>query len=140
MADNPRELIAALLELLDKAIDVASKLEGSELGTDLQTVRDKLGDLREAVVELREENVELRERVRTLEASFGKREELVRHKGVYWVRRDPDPWCPVCWEKDQAALHLNRTDLLAGRLCQCPKCGYNVNLDNAYPPREWQED
>jgi hypothetical protein len=139
MTGNPRELIAASLELVDRAHDAAKELEGSELGADLVAVKLKLGELREAVLALREENADLHERVRTLEVSFTKRHELVRHKGVFWERGDPDPWCPVCWEKDQAALHLNRTDLLAGRLCQCPRCNYNVNLDNAYPPREWED-
>ena len=136
MTDTPRELIAASLEIID---EVAGQLDG-DAAEQLGAARDKLRDLRDAVVTLREENAELRERVRTLEASFGKREELVRHKGVYWVRGDPDPWCPVCWEKDQRSLHLARTDILAGRLCQCPHCGYNANLDNVYPPREWQDD
>lgn len=136
MVDTPRELIAASLKILD---EVGEKLEG-DAADSVRKARDKLNELREAVLALREENMELRERVTTLEASFGKQEELERHKGVYWVRGDPDPWCPVCWEKDQRALHLARTDILAGRLCQCPVCGYNANLDNVYPPREWQDD
>ena len=140
MAETPRELIAATLQLVDKALGVARELEGSGLETTLASIHSKLTELREAVLTLGEENLALSEKLRKVDASLVKGDELVRHRGVYWVRNDPDPWCPVCWERDHVALHLARTDLLAGRLCQCPQCGYNANLDNTYPPRDWQDD
>jgi hypothetical protein len=139
MAENLRELIATVLQLVDKAQDNASQLDGSDLGSQLASIRAKLQDLRDAITNLREENADLRDRLLSVDGAARRREDLVRHKGVYWLREDPDPWCPICWEKDQVTLHMARTDLLAGRLCQCPRCGYNVNLDNVYPPREWQE-
>jgi hypothetical protein len=136
---NPRQLITTSLELVGKLNEEAKKLGVAELADDLGTLKGNLQDLREAVLELRESNDALRERVKTLEDAARVRPNLVRHKGVYWVKDDPEPWCPMCWEKDQIALHINRTDLMAGRLCACPRCGYNVNLDNTAPPKEWTE-
>ncbi|OGR12554.1 MAG: hypothetical protein A2341_12610 [Deltaproteobacteria bacterium RIFOXYB12_FULL_58_9] len=134
-----REIIASSLELIKKLEGVAGEVDNAELIDGLASLREQVQRLREEVLDLSEKDLELRKRVETLESSLVMKPDLVRHKGVYWIKGDSEPWCPVCWDKDQTALHLNRTDLMAGRLCACPQCGYNVNLDNTYPPREWSE-
>ncbi len=138
-AGNPRELLAQLGEQLKQLADQAKQANAQASIELAGQARATLADLREAVLEQREEHEALRQRVATLEEAARVRPTLVRHKGVYWLRGDSEPWCPTCWEKDQVALHLNRTDLLAGRLCACPRCNYNVNLDNTSPPKDWLE-
>jgi hypothetical protein len=136
---DAQQLLAETMEVIKNAYETARQLEGTELAAELMTARENLMSLREAFADLDAAKQKLRARVETLEASLVAKPDLVRHKGVYWVRGDAEPWCPQCWEKDHVALHLNRTDLLAGRLCVCSRCNYNVNLDHTYPPREWEE-
>lgn len=28
------------------------------------------------------------------------------HRGLYWNRNDPIPFCPVCWHEKDKAVHL----------------------------------
>jgi len=96
----------------------------------LMLAREGLQDVREGFASIQGELVALRE-------SLQMKAELVRHQGVYWTRGDPDPWCPHCWEHEQRAVHMNPTAVLAGRLCECKRCSYSVNIDNVAPPKKW---
>lgn len=134
-----KEVVAEAVELIRGAQDAARELGNEDLNAKLMEARERLGTVREALLEAREESAALEERVKTLERSFELKPTLVRNKGCYWVKADPDPWCPVCWERDQKALHLNRSDLMAGRLCSCPVCQFSANLDTTSPPKVWPD-
>ena len=117
----------------------AKEEANSSLADGLMGVRENLQDIREAMTALEEEKAQSLQRIRELEESLKLKAVLVRHQGVYWSKGDSDPWCPNCWENEQRAVHMNPTAVLAGRLCVCQRCDYNVNLDNVSPPKQWPE-
>lgn len=134
-----KQAIAEAVDLIREAQDIAKALEQTELVAKLMDARERLGTLREALLEVREQSATLEDRVTELEHSLELKPSLVRHGGIYWAKDDPDPWCPNCWERDHKAIHLSRTDLMAGRLCSCAICQYSVNLDHTQPPKTWPE-
>ncbi|MBI3178433.1 MAG: hypothetical protein HYZ27_02155 [Deltaproteobacteria bacterium] len=129
-----KQLMSDTMAQLKSAYD---KAQGTDVAPLLMAVRESIGALREAVLEIREQNAALKERGAGLEEALRLKPSLVRHRGVYWTKGDPDPWCPTCWEIDHRAIHLNRSDLMAGRLCSCSRCQYSVSLDVVSPPKEW---
>ncbi|MEE8410580.1 MAG: hypothetical protein V3T05_13340, partial [Myxococcota bacterium] len=115
------------------------ELDADGLKSKLMDLRENVGTIREYVLELREQKVALEERLKAVTESLALEPKLLRHKGVFWLEDDPDPWCPQCWEIDHIAVHLNRSHLMAGRLCSCKRCEYAVSLDHTSPPEEWPE-
>ena len=134
---DPSKLAGEAIELIKAAHDSVKDAGLTQAADKLMDIREKLGSVRESVLVVREDNLALLERIKTLEGSLHIRATLVRNKGVYWAEDDPDPWCPNCWEHQQRAVHLNRSDLMAGRLCTCVTCQYSVNLDHTAPPKDW---
>lgn len=126
LKDQVRELQRRLRSAHEAAKD-ASADAVSEL---LLQARENLQDIAEGIGALQDEQ-------RALKQSLELKPQLVPHKGVYWKRDDPDPWCARCWEVDHRAVHLGRSDVLAGRLLTCPRCGASVNLDFVSPPKRW---
>lgn len=136
---NPKKLLSDTVELIKAAQKDAKEEEFDGLKAKLMELRESVGTIREYVLELREEKVAIEERLKEVTDSLAFVPKLVRHKGVFWQQHDPDPWCPQCWEIDHVAVHLNRSDLMAGRLCSCKRCEYAVSLDHTAPPEEWPE-
>ena len=70
----------------------------------LETIQDKLVDIKTAVADAAEENRTLRREIDELKrmADFGNAFEL--KEGVYW--RENVPYCPVCWEVDRKPVRL----------------------------------
>jgi hypothetical protein len=134
-----KQVIGDTVALIKEAQEIAKGLEQADLATKLMDAREHLGTLREALLEERDKSTAQEQRIRDLERSLELQPRLLRHMGVYWAQDDPDPWCPTCWERDHRAIHLSRTDLMAGRLCSCTVCQYSVNLDNTRPPKTWPE-
>lgn len=133
------QVIGEAVQLIKEAQEIAKRLERNDLAEKLMDARERLGTLREALFGMREQSAVLEERVKELERSLQLKPSLVRHMGAYWAKDDPDPWCPSCWEKEHNAIHLSRTDLMAGRLCSCSVCQYSVNLDTTRPPKSWPD-
>lgn len=123
------------VEIVKAAYKTCKDREGQqELAEQLMELRESLQVIREAVTELTEERQALKDRVASLEASLVLKAELIRHAGVYWKRDDPEPWCPNCWENHQRAVHLNKSNVLAGRLMECSVCHFDVNMDTLSRP------
>jgi hypothetical protein len=135
---TPEELLARSIDLVKDAYKTSKKTEANgEITEALMEVREHLQLVRESFGDLRDQTRSLAERVRELEQSLEASPELVRSAGVYWKKNDPDPWCPICYDKDQRTVHLNATAVLAGRLLNCPVCNFDVNRDNVQPPKKW---
>jgi len=133
------QVIKSLLQDLKDAQSFCKDQDNSQLAGRLLDARENLQSLREEIATLDDERSKQSERIDELVRSMRLTPELVRHMGVYWVKGDSDPWCPHCWEHEQRAVHLNPTDILAGRLCVCKRCEHSINLDNATPPKEWRD-
>jgi hypothetical protein len=129
------ELISHILDRVKAAYERAKTTGDRDLLDSLSEARESMLELREKQAALEAEKAELIRRVEAA-APDPLAPALVRHTGVYWAQGDPDPWCPSCWETDRKALHLNPTGLMAGRMVECRRCHYSINLDNVTPPKK----
>ncbi|MBZ5728555.1 MAG: hypothetical protein LAP87_26680 [Acidobacteriia bacterium] len=71
----------------------------------LDTIQDKLVDVKTALADADEENRALLRQVDELKrmASVGKDFQIA--EGVYW--RENVPYCPVCWDVDRKTVRLS---------------------------------
>lgn len=69
--------------------------------------------LNKAILELQKEAFanfdqirEMKERIRELEQQLAKKSEMKFTGQFYFVDGDSTPFCPVCWDSKQHAIHL----------------------------------
>ena len=86
--------------------------------------QEKIMDLRVAAVDLQEENLRLREQVKQLEEQLRVSSAMAFRKPFYYRDGDDHPFCPVCWEKDKKAIHVNGPTGAHGYTI-CPVCKYD---------------
>ncbi|MEO6787645.1 MAG: hypothetical protein ABI318_16075 [Chthoniobacteraceae bacterium] len=75
--------------------------------------QEKIMELREGALELQEENLRLKnelknekENIKALEQKLAFHGSLTFKKPFYFGENDPVPFCPICWEKNSKAIHL----------------------------------
>lgn len=114
----------SLLETAKDAYDLAKKGMTIEF-------QEKIMDLREEALALQEENIQLRKRLMDLEQKLIGDSVMEFRKPFYIKAGDSHPFCPVCWEKDKASIHLKGPDG-EPEWYTCPVCKWQQAL---YPER-----
>ncbi len=110
----------SFLDTAKDAYDLAKKGMTIEL-------QEKIMELREGALELQEENIQLRKRVIDLEQKIATDAAMEFRKPFYVKSGDAHPFCPVCWEKDKASIHLKGPDG-APEWYACPVCKWQQAL------------
>jgi len=91
-------------------------------GATLET-QEKIMKLRLAVLSLQEENLALKKRVADLEDELATSTQMNYKKPFYFKEGDDQPFCPICWEKDNDSVHLiGPGDAGLGLAYQCYHC------------------
>lgn len=76
-----------------------------------------------ASAELSSENIQLKDRVRELDSRLKFKESIALRHQVLWSEGDSTPYCRVCWENAEKALHLdNNLPYESKNLWGCPVC------------------
>jgi hypothetical protein len=103
-----------------KAIREKKKLTDEEMRDYLETLQDKLVDVRTALLEADEVNRALKGEIADAKrmADFGA--EFTKGEGLYW--RDKYPYCPSCWDIDRKPVRLGGPvrDINRGETWRCP--------------------
>lgn len=88
--------------ILDSAKEIADLVK--KIG-DIELYR-KIVELEGQLIELTHEKREFEERCDRLEKQLAFSKTLTFKAPVYYAEGDSTPYCPICWEKDAKALHL----------------------------------
>ena len=79
--------------------------------------QEKIMELREAALASREENLELKERVAELEDKQKLKDDLVFHRGLYWMgepqqatSNEHGPFCTRCFDDTDKLIRLHDSD------------------------------
>jgi hypothetical protein len=108
------------------------KLTHEEMRDYLETLQDKLVDVKTALADADEEQRGLQQRIKELEqyADIGK--NFTPGYGVYWI--DAYPYCPTCWDVDRKPVRLagpQPQSLHRGKedwKCPLHKIDYQINM------------
>jgi len=92
--------------------------------------QEKIMELREAAMELQEQNLALRERVVALESELKQSKNLKFDGGLYYMHGDPDPFCPLCYERDKKLIHLVKNGQQEGYWPSCLVCNESFEPRN----------
>ena len=93
----------------------------------------KAGDIElyRRIVRLEGEVIDLTRDIRHLQQANGELQEALKFKGevvfrepFYWLKGDPAPYCPICWEKEAKAVHIVYSHRnVHGEYWDCKACG-----------------
>ena len=103
-------------------------------------LQEKIIELRQEAIDLQEENLRLKEENRDLKERIELQGTVHFDRRVYWRDGDPVPFCPLCYERDHALMHLNGPSQIkgfAGMMYVCLHCksGYREAQGGAFYPR-----
>jgi len=106
--------IAAALALSKNALDIVmavrkairekQKLTDEQMRDYLDTLQDKLVDVKTALMEAAEENRTLQNRIDELVRYSDIGKEFNSDHGLYWY--EGYPYCPTCWDVDRKPVRL----------------------------------
>ena len=83
----------------------------------------KILDLQGEIMELTQVNRELQTRVRELEDTISRIDQMTFRSPFYYVDGDDVPHCPRCWEVNKRAVHYPEPfNSAAGPRYDCPEC------------------
>ena|SRR5579872_3133292 len=128
------ELIKGVRELLNK-----DKIDKAEFNNQLLVLLNLLLDARSALTDAEDQitllvkQLENAERVKEVEKS------MVFDQSVYWKltgngsEREPEPYCPVCWERDSRLSHLSPGATRGVYSCQIDNTSYETAEYNPKP-------
>ncbi len=91
--------------------------------------QEKIIQLREACIELEDETHAQKKKIRELEDALRFKDSLNFKAPFYFSDKDAEPYCPRCWEKDRAGIHLGskiQDDYIYVRPCPECKASYKV--------------
>jgi len=121
--------IAATIELIKKAINVAKNLEEVEIKDALIASREALNEQREKNLLLSEKNQTLKTKLNILETKLKSRNRIKESIDCYEKITDDGKvfaLCTQCWEANDLAVTLKKA---RGAVPSCPKCSnYYYNL------------
>jgi hypothetical protein len=116
LAKNAIDIVKAVRE----AIRQKRKLTDEEMKDYLETLQDKLVDVKTALADADDENRQLKNELQEAKrmADFGA--EFSTGEGLYW--RDNFPYCPSCWDIERKPMRLGGPvhDPHVGEIWQCP--------------------
>lgn len=100
LTKNAFDIVKGVREALKQ-----KKLTPDEMRDYLDTIQDKLVDVKTALADADEENRALRRQIDELKrmADFGKDFQFM--EGVYWCQNVP--YCPICWDIDRKTVRLS---------------------------------
>lgn len=120
-----------LLENMKEVADLIKKVGDIEL---YRKVVESEGE----VIELTREKRQLEDRVRELEALAALQKEMKFSVPFYFQDGDETPFCPTCWERNRAAVHLFLVFKNAGGTrwdCYSCKSSYMTDRQGARQPQ-----
>jgi hypothetical protein len=94
-------LVNNTISLFKQVNESAKNSDNLELKSGLNDLYSEILSLKALVLELSQENADLRK-------SLDLRGSVKRDtkSGNFFVDNDPDPLCPICWERDGKTVHL----------------------------------
>jgi hypothetical protein len=123
LASTAVSLVNGTINLFKQVNETAKTSDNLELKSGLNDLYSEIVNLKAIVLDLSNENADLR---RVLDL----RESLRRDtkSGSYFADNDPDPLCPICWERDRKPVHLGPAMIspVIGSFRKCLVC--NVEL------------
>ena len=81
----------------------------------------KMVDLQGELVKLAGTNVELSKKNADLEKQLALKQTMEWSGDYYWIKDDPTPFCPRCFDHDHKAIHLAHTREMR-KPWACPHC------------------
>lgn len=63
-------------------------------------------ELQSALLELQQEKMELRKALDAAESKLRARDKIEKRGQLFYKRDDPEPICPVCWQRDERIVYL----------------------------------
>jgi hypothetical protein len=86
----------------------------------------RIVNLENEVLDLSRDKRRLEEKVEELERTLKLRKDLYFYEPFYWMKGDTTPYCPRCWEAQNAAVHVtfghDNNGNQAYSAWQCPSC------------------
>jgi hypothetical protein len=110
LAKNALDIVKAVREALKH-----TKLTPEETKDYLDTLQDKLVDVKTALADADDESRELRRQIEELKRMADLGKDFQPMEGVYW--RDNVPYCPVCWDVDRKTVTFVWADWKKDRIC-----------------------
>jgi hypothetical protein len=112
------DLLKRCRELADKANDIETK----EL---ILEMRSELANTKSVLIDAKEEINSKRELIAELEKKIGQKESMTLQGSFYYKEDDNLPHCPLCFEKDNQAIHLQISPMQTFGYYRCPACQNN---------------
>jgi hypothetical protein len=80
--------------------------------------------LEEEVLDLSRDKRRSEERVEELERALKFKAELEFREPFFWMKGDPVPYCPRCWEEKRVGVHITYSHRNShGEYWDCKSCG-----------------
>jgi hypothetical protein len=121
---DPFSIVTAAYETVKKLYEVVEKTKDAD-------AKGLIADLRIQLADIKSEVADLRDQLDTAKRKLAEREsvEYDSEAGLYWPngrRRDGDPYCRHCFEKDGLLCHAH---YYAGRsgYWSCKTCNHRYN-------------
>jgi hypothetical protein len=102
LASTAVSLVNGTIGLLKEAREAAKRSDDHDLKDKLSDVYDSVLELKDTINNLREENAELRKQLNSKETLKWNSEMR-----VYVADGDPDPYCPICLDRDGKQMRLH---------------------------------
>lgn len=114
------------MSIIDNVKEVADLIQ--KVG-DMELYR-KIVDLKAEIVELSRNNMKLEQENSELRAKLEIKENMEFRQPFYFLGDDKIPYCPLCWESEQKAIHLmgpKKTPHKNNVWYRCPNCENNFD-------------
>ena len=86
--------------------DIQERIKDTEFKSVLADLQLALADVKVRCAELEEQKRQVESKCRDLEKRIAFKAELTFRAPLYYAERDATPFCPICWERDSRAIHL----------------------------------
>jgi DNA repair exonuclease SbcCD ATPase subunit len=87
------------VENIKEVADLVKKFNDIELNRRILTLENE-------VLDLSRDKRRLEEKTEELERVLNLQREIVFDEPYFWLKGDPTPFCPACWERKRKAVHL----------------------------------
>lgn len=108
----------SILENAKEIAELVKKLGQIELYRKIVDLENEIGELSRA-------KNKLESTVEDLKKLLDKKQSLHFKEPFFYVDGDDVPFCPKCWESEEKAIHLTRSEWEKGiTRHECKKCGF----------------